>query len=458
MKYLSFLLALLCIAQTLFAQKVVYTINADSTKLTGCDSNELIIENHTQNVPGFLFNTGKGRTIFKKGLIKVNDSVYVIGGDTLRSNPWLQGGNRFGATGILGTLDNNHLDVYTNNARRLRLTNTGKLLIGTTTDNTLNDVQVNGSVFGNMFTNIPVAVGGPSGPTGAIRLRWGTGDGGYIGFYFQNKVNRRAYIASAADGRNLIIEDSVGISFKGTPVINIGTEFGMANSARLSIANDTSSGKDAINVGHRFADGSQVMDLAVKPGGNLILGVGVDSGSRFQVHGTSYFSSNVGIGTTSASAQLHTTGTVRFAGLAEDSTQTRVLVSDASGNLYYRSAASLAANDILRSSLAVNGTIKARELKLFQAGWADYVFDSTYSLMPLKEVNEYIHARRHLPGIPSAAEVARNGADVGETQVALLKKIEELTLYNIQQEEKIDGLNKKIELLMEKVASMEKKK
>ncbi|WP_431212127.1 hypothetical protein ACQ86N_41275 [Puia sp. P3] len=55
---------------------------------------------------------------------------------------------------------------------------------------------------------------------------------------------------------------------------------------------------------------------------------------------------NVGVGTTSPQAQLHTTGTVRFAGLTSDTTQTRVLVSDASGNLFYRSASSLADNQL----------------------------------------------------------------------------------------------------------------
>src|SRR5579859_7849151 len=63
----------------------VYTIKADSVKLTGCDSSELIIENHTQNIPGFLFNTGNGRTVFKRGVVKINDSLYLIGGDTLKS-------------------------------------------------------------------------------------------------------------------------------------------------------------------------------------------------------------------------------------------------------------------------------------------------------------------------------------------------------------------------------------
>lgn len=67
--------------------QVVYTIKADSVKLTGCDSSELIIENHTQGVPGFLFNTGRGRTQFNRGLIKLNDSLYLIGADTLHLNP-----------------------------------------------------------------------------------------------------------------------------------------------------------------------------------------------------------------------------------------------------------------------------------------------------------------------------------------------------------------------------------
>jgi len=72
----------LSLASSLQAQ-YVYTIKADSVKITNCDSAELIIENHTQNVPGFLFNTGNGRTIFKKVLQSLSDSQYILGTDTL---------------------------------------------------------------------------------------------------------------------------------------------------------------------------------------------------------------------------------------------------------------------------------------------------------------------------------------------------------------------------------------
>ncbi len=127
------LVALTCLSHSVFAQ-YVYTIKADSVKITNCDSAELIIENHTQNVPGFLFNTGKGRTIFQRGAQQLSNGIYLIGADTLRttSNGWVQGGNAFGTTGILGTLDYNHLDFYTNNSPKMRLTNTGRLGIGIT--------------------------------------------------------------------------------------------------------------------------------------------------------------------------------------------------------------------------------------------------------------------------------------------------------------------------------------
>ena len=64
----------------------VYTIKADSVKITSCDSAELIIENHTQGVPGFLFNTGNGRTVFKRALVQLDDTTFLLGGDTLRAS------------------------------------------------------------------------------------------------------------------------------------------------------------------------------------------------------------------------------------------------------------------------------------------------------------------------------------------------------------------------------------
>ena len=170
--------------------------------------------------------------------------------------------------------------------------------------------------------------------------------------------------------------------------------------------------------------------VMISQGQNFLIGTTTDNGNRFQVNGNSYFNNNVCL-----------------AGLTADSSQTRVLVSDANGNLYYRSASSLAADNPVRSSLAVNGPITAQSLKLKQSSWSDYVFDSTYRLPQLAEVESYIHREHHLPGIPSAAAIQKDSLDVGAGQAALLKKIEELTLYTIEQKKEIEEMRSRMERL-----------
>lgn len=92
--------------------------------------------------------------------------------------------------------------------------------------------------------------------------------------------------------------------------------------------------------------------------------------------------------------------------------------------------------------LFVEGNIKARKIKVDAANWADYVFEDSYKLPPLKEVEQFIKTHKHLPDVPSANEVKEKGLDLGENQVVLLKKIEELTLYVIDQNKKMDEVNK----------------
>lgn len=72
--------------------------------------------------------------------------------------------------------------------------------------------------------------------------------------------------------------------------------------------------------------------------------------------------------------------------------------------------------------------------------WADYVFKKDYKLMPVSQLNSYIAANNHLPGVPSAEEVVNKGIDLQQMDATLLKKVEELTLYMLQQQKEIDGL------------------
>jgi hypothetical protein len=73
---------------------------------------------------------------------------------------------------------------------------------------------------------------------------------------------------------------------------------------------------------------------------------------------------------------------------------------------------------------------------IVDTGWSDYVFADDYRLAPLSEVESHIREKKHLPGIPSAAEVAEHGVSMGEMQAKMMAKIEELTLHMIAQEKR----------------------
>ena len=91
--------------------------------------------------------------------------------------------------------------------------------------------------------------------------------------------------------------------------------------------------------------------------------------------------------------------------------------------------------------LDVRGTIRAHEIIVNTSG-ADFVFADNYKLRPLQEVKSYVQENRHLPEIPSAKEMQEDGMNVNDMVVKLLQKVEELTLYNIQLEERISELEK----------------
>jgi hypothetical protein len=95
------------------------------------------------------------------------------------------------------------------------------------------------------------------------------------------------------------------------------------------------------------------------------------------------------------------------------------------------------------AKLAVNGTIHSREVKVDLTGWPDYVFNSNYSLPALTDVKIYIDQNHHLPEMPSAQEVAKDGINLGEIVKVQTQKIEELTLYLIDLKKENEALKKR---------------
>jgi hypothetical protein len=585
MKRILSLLLLLCLEKNLHAQ-YIYTIKADSVKITNsCDTAELIIENHTQTVPGFLFNKGRGRTEFRRGLLRMSDSLYIVGGDTLRMNPWLQGGNRFGSTGLFGTMDNNHIDFYTNGQKRGRWANTGNLLIGNGPDNGYKlQLHDKGSIVFSPTLSRPndfIIFGGYMNPDdgqnmiistsdgttghavlmereGNIGMGWGSPTGWNVGHpTFRINANGTVSVAST----RLYFGETGGPANSSALVTSVsnGSEWtdggGYPNGANYYYFGTTLQGAVSGNSRAPLKISAKYLSFlsgAVEPEGiealritdeqNVIIGTAGDNHHKFQVFGDFhqydhsgiatfanginldrdgarsrifaggeilYQSNNsgdqhlfanavggaftgtlvtidpgsypelsdnqlslnvygknykaglvvnmagrIGIGTYTPSAQLHTTGSVRFAGLTNDNSLTRIVVSDANGNLFYKDASSTF-NGTMNSDLAVNGTVSAQKMLIAQTGrWPDYVFSKQYQLPSLTEVENYINQNSHLPGIPAAAEVEKKGLDVAGNQAALLKKIEELTLYIIEQEKTIQKQNDQFKELKQEMTEL----
>lgn len=91
-------------------------------------------------------------------------------------------------------------------------------------------------------------------------------------------------------------------------------------------------------------------------------------------------------------------------------------------------------------NVAIQNKFEAKEVKVTQTPTADFVFEKEYNLPKLEEIEKFIKEKKHLPEIASAKEMEKEGVNVGEFQIKLLQKIEELTLYSIEQNKKIKEL------------------
>ncbi len=95
--------------------------------------------------------------------------------------------------------------------------------------------------------------------------------------------------------------------------------------------------------------------------------------------------------------------------------------------------------------LKVNGKIWSHEVEVKLTNWSDEVFYKSYKLMPLHQLESYIETNKHLPDIPTEEEVLKDGVKLSEMNALLLKKVEELTLYIINQQKRIHRLEKELE-------------
>lgn len=108
--------------------------------------------------------------------------------------------------------------------------------------------------------------------------------------------------------------------------------------------------------------------------------------------------------------------------------------------------------------LAVNGKIRATEIKVDSGPWPDYVFDEDYKLTPLKDVEAFINENKHLPGVPKAKEIEENGLSLGEMNKILMQKVEELTLHMIRLDKENEELKQQNKLILDLQSDVKKLK
>jgi hypothetical protein len=109
--------------------------------------------------------------------------------------------------------------------------------------------------------------------------------------------------------------------------------------------------------------------------------------------------------------------------------------------------------------LAVAGKVIAEEVVVkLQVQWPDYVFLPTYNLRPLKEIEAHIQTHGHLPEVPNTKMVEKSGIGLGEMNILLLKKVEELTLYSIEQERNLERQNEIVEQQGEAIEELKRQK
>ncbi len=134
---------------------------------------------------------------------------------------------------------------------------------------------------------------------------------------------------------------------------------------------------------------------------------------------------------------------------------------DVNGNIYISNPGKLLIGTTASAAgahrLAVDGSaIFTKAVVKLIGNWPDYVFAPSYKLKPLNELEAYILKNQHLPDVPPATEVQKNGIDLGDNQTILLKKVEELTLYMIELNKKVEAINKENEQLKKQVNSNNK--
>jgi len=430
-------------------------------------------------------------------------------GSAATAQSWnITGNSGTTSSNFVGNTDSVALIFRTNNLERARITpNGGNLLLGVTANagykldvngdmRVATNAMINGYIIGRPNGTVNLIIGNSvlaNITTGNRNIAVGANAGKYIttgsnnvaiGNEAMSHVNDTAIIGGAAVGNSSRTTGAYGSAFGSSALA------GIYSSAIGS--NASASAQSTVAVG-RYSEagflGAVAMgaEAKVKHVGGVAIGYGLETTATYQLlmgnklagYGTrdvyigggvtQQYASNYGpltIQPTGQSGTNQTGQTIRIATGKGTGT-------GASGDIHFMTSVPRSSGDTLQNiatamiikgatgnvgigtikvadtayQLFVEKGIRTRKVKVDVTSWPDYVFDEQYKLQDLAELETYIRKNRHLPEVPSAQEIEKEGVNLGDNQTLLLKKIEELTLHLIEMDRRAIEMDKRVQQL-----------
>ena len=327
----------------------------------------------------------------------------------------VDGGNSTGADITVGTNDSYKLHLESGGSARVTVDTAGNVGIGTTAPGS--KLHVDGGI---------IKVGTARGSQGELTSN--TVKAG--------ATNAWLNLAGGAGNAYIAIGDSA-IELKMNYLRYKSGSYGGALDVSAGVGSVITFGTDTdLDAYLKFGAYSNVNNLDTKARDLRIFSTADSTGLTYK-QDTGKF----GIGTTNPGGLLE---------VSHNGTSHDLVVDSSSGNVGIGTASP-------QSALAVNGTITAKEIKVRITGWPDYVFDDDYRLLSLEDTERYVRKNKHLPGVPSAKEVEKNGLAVSEMMQKHMAKIEELTLHMIKLNKINQDLAATNKLLADRLERLEEK-